>query len=103
MDCYLQSFIQQEDVEFVWVDDLNTQGLLCSFRLGHEMLLEIKKPSLNLKRLRWQLLYPAHTKEDLMEVSNAYLLDTALFRQIGVKFDDGIVEVIETAIVEMTS
>ena len=96
-------FIQQEDVEFVWVDDLNTQGLLCSFKLGHEMLLEIKKPSLNLQRLRWQLLYPADTKEDFMEVSNTYLLATALFRRIGVKFDDDIVDVIEAAIVEMTS
>jgi len=96
-------FIQQEDAEFVWVDDLNTQGLVCSFKLGHEMLLEIKNPSLNLQRLRWQLIYPAHTKDDLMEVSDTYLLDTASFRRIGVKFDDEIVDVIEATIVEMTS
>ena len=96
-------FIQQEDVEFVWVDDLNTQGLVCSFKLGHELLLEIRSPSLNLQRLRWQLIYPAHTKEDIMEASDSYLLDTALFRRIGIDFDEEVVDVIEEGIVEMTS
>ncbi len=95
-------FIQQEDIEFVWVDDLNTQGLLCSFKLGHGILLQIGNPSLNLQRLRWQLLYPAQTREDIMEVSDTYLLDTAMFRRIGMNFDDEVVDVIEAAIVEMT-
>ena len=97
------SFIQQEDVEFVWVESLNTQGLVCSFRLGHELLMQIGDPSLKLQKLRWQLVYPANTQDDIMEASDSHLLDTALFRRIGFKFDDEITDVIETAIIEMSS
>ena len=95
-------YVQQEDVAFVWVDELNTQGLVCTFKLSHFLLYQIANPSLNLQRLKWQLIYPANTKDDIAEVSDTYLLDTALFRRISKEFDDDIADVLEAAITEMS-
>ena len=95
-------FIQQEDVAFVWVDELNTQGLVCTFKLSHFLLCQIANPLLSLQRLKWQLIYPANTVDDIAEVSDTYLLDTALFRRITRDFADDVADILEAAIVEMS-
>lgn len=96
-------FIQQEDVAFAWIDELNTQGLVSTFKLNQHTLLQIARPSLNLQRLKWQLIFPADSKDDLAEASDTYLLSTAIFRRITREFDDSVVDSIEAAIVEMSS
>lgn len=96
-------FIQQEDVAFAWIDELNTQALVSTFKLNQHTLLQIARPSLNLQRLKWQLIFPADSKDDLAEASDTYLLSTAIFRRITNEFDDSVVDSIEAAIVEMSS
>lgn len=96
-------FIQQEDVVFAWIDELNTQGLVSTFKLNHRLLLQIGNASLNLQRLKWQLIFPVDSKDDLTEISDSQLLDTAIFRRITKEFDDSLVDTIEAAIVEMSS
>lgn len=96
------SFVQQEDVAFVWVDRFNTQALVCTFKLSHHLIAQIGEPSLNLQRLKWQLIFPANTKDDIAGASDMYLLDTAIFRRITREFDDSVVDLMEAAIVEMS-
>lgn len=108
--CYLagrtrldMGFVQQEDVAFAWLDTLNTQGLVCTFKLSHHLLLQIGNPSLNLQRLKWHLIIPVHSKDYLNEASDTQLLDSAVFHRITKQFDDSVVDTIEAAIVEMSS
>lgn len=96
-------FIQQEDVEFMWIDELNTQGLVCSFKLRHETIRQMAMPYLNPQRLKWELIFPAFTLDDIKGVSNNYLLDTAIFRIVSRGFSDSIVDEIEMAIIDMSS
>lgn len=96
-------FVQQEDVAFVWVDELNTQGLVCTFKLNYEIILQVSNPSLKLHRLEWQLIFPADTKDDLIGVSDTIQLNTALFRITSKRFEQNVVDEIEAAIVEMSS
>lgn len=96
-------FIQQEDSGFAWVDELNAQGLVCTFKLSHQLIVHASQPSLNLQRLKWQLIFPAYTKADITGASDTHLLSTSIFRRISKEFDDSVVDLIEAAVVEMSS